>query len=87
MVNGIPEFLVTMKVVGEDTEDFVLCDSHNVERAIMYAFSTRNIASSWEITNIESDDVEFSLTLPVTFETYNNICDSHRALQSLVTGG
>ena len=86
MLNGYPEFLVTLES-NEGTEILQLLDAKNVEDAIFAAFFSRNIASSWKIIAIESDDVDFSVTLPVTFEDYRNIDSSRKALRELVIGG
>jgi len=73
MLNGYPEFLVTIEPNDEEgLQDFVLCEVRTVEEAIDYAFGTRNIASSWKVTNVESDDVEISTSFPVTFRQWRH---------------
>jgi hypothetical protein len=71
MINGYNEFLITMRT-SEGHDDLLMCDVDTIEEAIDYAFGTRNIASSWEIANIESDDVEILTTFPVTFEQWTH---------------
>lgn len=71
MLNGYPEFLVTIAPNEfPKNEELILCDMRTVEEAIGFAFGTRNIASSWHVVSVESDDVEIKTQFPVRFKDW-----------------
>ncbi len=53
------EYLIIMESIRDSQiQDSFICKANNFDNAVEVAFFTRNIANSWDIIVIESDDDE-----------------------------
>lgn len=64
----MPEFLVELSTIDNEVSEVIWCEADDRTSAIDIAFGTRNIASSWMVTDIhpgnekkEKIEIEFDL--------------------------
>lgn len=68
------EFLVTMRPTEYYSfTDVIIVEADNFDKCIEFAFFTRNIAASWCISDVESDDADVPpITRDILFTEFAN---------------
>lgn len=68
----MPEFLVTLRPIRDyNLSDLILIEANDFDQCIELAFFSRNVASSWCISNVECDDVDVpKITRDILFEEF-----------------